>query len=418
VILGRTSRDALNVSALDAREYPRHRWYFYKEAFSPHLVRHAIEAEELPRTAEVFDPFSGSGTTVLEAASLGRAAYGYEVNPFVAAVARAKLCRASPSEFRSAASVALNGAIRGRRSKLDGFSTFSERGGSAKWLFNAEVLRAFSGAWHSVRAKRGCQYAALRIALIGAAMDCSNARKDGKCLRYRSDWRHRKLGIGDFLESLGRRVAIMADDLDRAPVTASALISVGDARVKIPHRPFSLCVTSPPYLNSFDYTDVYRPELFLGEFVSNMAELAALRRRTVRSHVQVKWADPVSNDFGEAYMKAIDSVKDRAPKLWSSRIPMMIQAYFEDLAAVLSLLYRSAARGASAWFVVSTSAYAGVEIPVDEILAEVAERQGWTIRRLRFLRHLERVANQQWGDLLRGSERAQLRETIVILDKK
>ena len=27
-------------------------------------------------------------------------------------------------------------------------------------------------------------------------------------------------------------------------------------------KQFKLCVTSPPYLNSFDYTDVYRPELF------------------------------------------------------------------------------------------------------------------------------------------------------------
>ena len=47
-----------------------------------------------------------------------------------------------------------------------------------------------------------------------------------------------------------------------------------------------LVITSPPYLNSFDYCDVYRPELFVGGFVNSNMELRAIRIQTIRSHVQ------------------------------------------------------------------------------------------------------------------------------------
>ena len=45
---------------------------------------------------------------------------------------------------------------------------------------------------------------------------------------------------------------------------------------------------SPPYLNSFDYSDVYRPELFAAGFVSANSKLRKIRKKTLCSHVQVK----------------------------------------------------------------------------------------------------------------------------------
>lgn len=58
----------------------------------------------------------------------------------------------------------------------------------------------------------------------------------------------------------------------------------------------------------------------------------------------------------------------------------MVQAYFEDMEVILRGLRRRAAANASLWLVVSTSAYAGVEVPVDLILAEIGQRSGWFLR--------------------------------------
>jgi SAM-dependent methyltransferase len=71
------------------RLLPRHRWFEFKEGFSAELVRIAI-SEANSKRPRILDPFSGSGTTVVEAARQGCSATGIEVNPFLVDVARAK----------------------------------------------------------------------------------------------------------------------------------------------------------------------------------------------------------------------------------------------------------------------------------------------------------------------------------------
>ncbi len=66
-------------------------WRRFKEAFAPELVRLAIaEAGDVER---VIDPFGGSGTTALAAQFLGVRPTTIEVNPFLADLIEAKICR-------------------------------------------------------------------------------------------------------------------------------------------------------------------------------------------------------------------------------------------------------------------------------------------------------------------------------------
>lgn len=411
----------ISVSALDSLEEARHRWYFFKEGFSPILVQRAIEATGCGSKDLIVDPFCGSGTVPLQAALDGHISDGVEVNPFLSFVSRTKLQQCDPRILEKATEVAVKAAMRGRVSPLVGFSTFTKKNNVSKWLFNDDVLSAFEGAWHSVESScaKGAPQNLMKLCLIGAAMDTCNAVKDGKCLRYRTNWiEHPFTGL-DFLTALSARIRVIVEDLREAPLYASAAcIRKGDARRgEIGRVPFRLCITSPPYLNSFDYTDVYRPELFLGRWITTMKQLRALRLRTVRSHVQVSWSLPKSDDFGVIYSRSIEALRSESKELWDSRIPRMVQAYFEDMRMVLASLRRHAARNATAWIVVSTSAYGGVEIPVDLIIAEIATRTSWNLREVSVLRYLRRLSGQQWSDLAENNTRGpHLRESVIILD--
>src|SRR5689334_10703432 len=64
---------------------PIHRWFRYREGFSPAL----IDAFDLGR--RILDPFCGSGSILVGAAEKGRAALGIDVNPLATFVARVKL---------------------------------------------------------------------------------------------------------------------------------------------------------------------------------------------------------------------------------------------------------------------------------------------------------------------------------------
>jgi DNA modification methylase len=407
-----------SIAAQDAATRPRHRWYFFKEGFSPSIVSEALKDRSAADPCTVLDPFCGSGTVPLEAAIQGFSAVGVEVNPFLAFVCRAKLQQCKPTLVKTHLKSVLRGAKRGTISTLESFSTFCERKGRDKWLFNRPVLRSFEGAWRATPSARGAAGKLLRLALLGAAMDTCNAVRDGKCLRYKKTWEDDDFDAKDFTQALETRVLTICEDLQTTPLqNPGARILLNDVRGIDVLRPFQVCITSPPYLNSFDYTDVYRPELFLGRFVRTMRQLGALRQRTVRSHVQASWKLPTESDFGARYQEAVEGIRNRAGDLWDRRIPSMIQAYFEDMRTVLKALQRVAAPDAAAWIVVSDSAYAGVEIPVDLIVAEIAGTVGWVVQEVSVVRSLSRVAVQQWTELSERSETnsPHLRESLILL---
>jgi hypothetical protein len=97
----------------------------------------------------------------------------------------------------------------------------------------------------------------------------------------------------------------------------------------------------------------------------------------------------------------------------------MLQAYFEDMRTVLKKLRSLAKSSASVWLIVSTSAYAGIEVPVDRILGEVGEQVGWRLREIVVVRSL-RSSGQHWKRIEHADEASRamppLRESLVILD--
>jgi len=406
-------------TATDLPVMPRHRWYFVKEAFSPGLVEEAMSAADCESGDVVLDPFCGSGTSLLAATGQGAEAVGCEVNPFLAFVSRTKLSAGGHRSLKKHFSAVEQGVERGKKSPLEGNSTFTASSHAKKWLFNTEVVRSFEGGWAQTVTVPQPARNLFRLALIGAAMDCCNASQDGKCLRYRKDWEDENYGREEFLDSFERRVTQMGDDIEKSRLPgAKGRVHQGDCRRTLDSGAipkFKLCITSPPYLNSFDYSDIYRPEMFLGKFVADTGTLRAVRLRTLRSHVQASWRKPKDDDFGPLYLNSITALRERKEELWDRRIPMMVQAYFEDMKHVLRNLKRRALPNAQLWIVVSTSAYSGVEIPVDLIIADIASKAGWRLKEVGVIRQLR--SSGQHFKTVEGDYKnpLQLRESAVVL---
>lgn len=399
---------------LHSTELPRHRWYFYKEGFSPKLVEEAIKSSELEHGSVIIDPFNGSGTTSLTSSMLGYESFGIEVNPFTSFLSEVKQFKFNHNDFARVKYKILEGALKGSESQLAYYSTFSEKGGADKWLFNSDILDAFEGGWqgtYSIRSHR--EKKIFRLALIIAAMNNCNAKKDGKCLRYRPTWKEKNFNTESFILELSTILDIIEEDLSNSKILRKATLISGDVRQILTMnkiKKFDLCLTSPPYLNTFDYTDIYRPELFLGKFIANNEQLYKLRLRTVRSHIQASWSNPKIEDFGLIYQKSMKHILDNRDLLMSNRIPLMVQAYFEDMRSILTRLRGQAKKRSSLWLIVSNSAYAGMEVPVDLILGDIGNQSGWFLKEIGILRYLKKRKSKH------SSEITQLRESVVIFD--
>lgn len=414
----KTGRTLTN--AVDNESLPRHRWYPIKEGFSANFVKDSLDDFNAPKREAIFaiEPFSGSGTVPVECTRLGVNCLAFEVNPFLAFVGRTKLRQAHPKKLRSERGKVVRGLRAPDVSPLEGLSTFCEGGGREKWLFNRTVLRSFTGGWNSVTRCNPYHRAFFRLALVRAAMDNCNAYPDGKCLRYKRLDNYTHFDQEHLIARFEHYCQMIETDLGDVPFEANlSRVECMDSRNLFAFerkRRFDFCITSPPYLNSFDYSDVYRPELFLTGTVANNDQLMRIRLRTLRSHLQAKWERPINESFGSLYAKVMKDLQGRRKDLWSPRIPEMVQAYFEDMECVLATLAIRANRGALLKIAVSTSAYGGIVVPVDFILAEIAESVGWELKDVLVVRRL-RSSAQNWKHENGISEAPALRESVVIL---
>src|SRR5690606_38958556 len=108
------------------------------------------------------------------------------------------------------------------------------------------------------------------------------------------------------------------------------------------------------------------------------------------------------------YESSIDHVKNNLDSLMHKSIPVMIQAYFEDMFNILTLLKQKAKKDAQLWFVVSNSAHAGKEIPVDLIIGDIGAKGGWYLKEIGVLRYINRRKTKY------SPEIKELRESVII----
>ncbi len=363
---------------------PRHRWFPFKEGFSSILVSNVLL--DIKRSPGILlDPFLGSGTTALEASHWGWSTYGIEVNPFIAFIARIKTEKSYKiGNLYNLARESLRGKVNGVTFKIPMNTTLVERKGLSKWLFNREVANEFERIRAGIDKFEDKKHSdLLLLGLIDAMADVSNGRRDGKCWRYRNGWKLKNYDGFDLRRAYLKRVDQFIEDLAAiGSLSGESKILVGDSRkmneiIGLPNeRIFDGVITSPPYLNSFDYTDIYRPEMLLLGIARKAEDLRPYRLKSLRSHVQVNWPSSPPIAIPEV-REIVEAIKEK--KLWSPRIADMIDAYFVDLDAIIrECVCRVKPEGKIA-FVLANSAYAGVVIPVDTILECIYRKHGITV---------------------------------------
>lgn len=354
---------------------PIQRWFKFKEAFSPKFVADTIGAAPF-EVKHCLDPFAGSGTTALTCSFLGIASTSIEVNPFLADLVTAKVNPVTANALYEAyAALTADPAIRDEdRITPPGMpATLREPGRGGRHVFAADVFDTARMLARRVRAL-GTPASRLLLVLLGSVLvDNSNVVVNGKGRRYRSGWEGRRRSAHDLLDDLDRAVADAAADLirfARRPEAAHRIVR-GDARIASAHAGRAdLALFSPPYPNSFDYTDVYNLELWMLGYLDGADANGALRRSTLRSHVQIHSPGRSSARRSPLLATTVDRLTKVVGDLWNPRIPDMVDAYFEDLDDVLAGVAAALPAGRRAVMVVGDCQYGGVHVDVARIIEE------------------------------------------------
>lgn len=277
---------------IGAHELPFQSWRHFKEAFAPELIARAVDNSHLP-IKRCIDPFGGSGTTSLACQFLKIHPVTIEVNPFLADLIEAKLV----SYDTDALARDLGAIVRGSKLRADDAVfgrlplTFVEPGVSGRWIFDRSIASRIAALLRAIEALTSEQHRRFfRVLLGGILVDVSNVVVSGKGRRYRRGWQGRNLHPRTvdelFCDAAQRAIGEVHRFGRRACCTYDVLR--GDARELLKTTPpCELAVFSPPYPNSFDYTDVYNLELWVLGYLADSPSNRALRQSTLCSHVQV-----------------------------------------------------------------------------------------------------------------------------------
>jgi hypothetical protein len=394
------------VTASFLRNVPIYNWYTFPHSFSPDLV-HALLAE-FSATPEsmVFDPFVGAGTTLLACREKGISAFGVDQLPFSVFVSNAKIRNYNYKDLYIALShfkLTKNGDARFRTIPIwdKAFSVTTKR-----------QIEGIYGWISSLPDRRVSDF--FTLSLLSLLEEFSFTTKSGGWLRLVN----KEIEPAELIEKFIEKSKAMISDICKSTATknrGSWYAMPGDARHK--HKSAQkadIVISSPPYLNRHDYTRIFSLEMALHFVVSN-EELIAIRKKSLRSHVEAK---PPSNSTHLSYcqppilQECLEELKERLQLRDKRRITCMVQGYFEDMFMTLhSISHRLTANGKVA-FVISNVRFSGVTILVDEILAKIGEQAGLMPQKIIVARYRGN-SSQQMG--LYGRE--PVRESVVIWQK-
>ena len=382
----RLARTSTSGSFVDNMRLPVHRWFRYSAGFSGAWAEDLIAHEAATGHIRVFDPFVGSGTTLIAAEQCGVESRGIDPHPFVARIAQAKLAyRSQPEEYLRQAERVLACAKR-RPSSLKSYGELIRR------CYTDEALEQLDGLRRVIeRTDDGSDASRLVwLTLVSILRPTSHVGT--------ANWQYllpnrRKARVPAPFAAFADMASLVYEDMISASraLGPRATFTRDDARScdTVPADSANLVITSPPYPNNYDYADATRLELtFFGE-ISGWADLqASIRRHLLRSCTQ--HVPDRSIDLERTLERTeLDPIRDElrmvCEELGRVRLTRggrktyhnMIGCYFLDLARVWQSLRRVCESPSKVCFVIGDSAPYGVYVPVIEWLGRLAVAAGF-----------------------------------------
>lgn len=357
----------------DNRQRPIHRWYPFVEGYSSDLVDRFLAP--LPLSAFVFDPFAGSGTTLLTASGLGFRSGYTEVNPYLAWVADVKVNQsrlaAASSELAELPRLADQLHKVNRRVgdhpllEVDAARGFFPEGVAA------DVVRYLG--WLDEELS-GAALEIARLAVATSLIPCSNMVR-------RTDLRRRRPGDPQPLglaHEVAERLRAFRCDIElaggsqRPPTQQVATDTKVNWRVE---GGVDMYITSPPYLNGTNYCRNTKLELLALGFIKHEAELADLRAAAVSAGINNISRRRTPGNSINAVSQLVRGLGEVA---YDARIPALVQAYFADMQVALRRMRQNANEGALLALDIGDSRYCGVHVQTDRLLIEIACQEGWS----------------------------------------
>lgn len=350
-----------------------HRWFAYMEGYSDALIEKELELIGYDNIHTLYDPFGGSGTSLLTASKHNIIPYYSEINPVMCFICDTKI----NSVINIKKSDEKLHLLKQHRSFIfetefevkkindyQGFEKFYTPERLSILLQILEYINMISD--HDV--KNICH-----VAIASIAIQVSNMIRRGD-LRYAKGKEKDKVNQNAKEVYIKKLDQIIADLEDKEILLYTKVTKLcNDARNVQATNLFDCVITSPPYLNGTNYIRNTKLELKLLNFITNEKDLPPLHSKCIIAGI-----NSVSKRSHIETLACVQPYLDKLePIAYDTRIPKMVAGYFYDMDKVIKKL--SKAIKPNGYFImdIGDSIFSGIHIPTHKLLETIANKYGF-----------------------------------------
>lgn len=361
----------------------RHGWLRLTPAYSLKIVEELITGHGSAK--RIFDPFCGTGTTVLSSAYHGHEGVTMDINPFLVWLTQAKTAHYSPKQISATREACASVLDLVRRKSVEPVPAPPIHNIERWWsLRSLEFLRSLRAAITVMTSEHSAERTLLLIAFCRSLIELSNAAFNHQSLSFKDDG---QLDFGfevDMASLFSEDVRFVLDGAIENP-TGKGLVVFGDSRkpAEVVEGLFDLVVTSPPYANRMSYIRELRPYMYWLGFLNNGRDAGELDWTAIGGTWGIAtsrltgWAR--STDHFESFQlsQVLDEIS-HADNMNGSVLANYVAKYFDDMWSHFRCLTPVLRRGAELHYIVGNSTFYGTLVSTELLYAEMLTALGFS----------------------------------------
>lgn len=338
------------------------------------------------KSINVLDPFMGSGTTAVESIVQNCNIYGTEMDPFARLIAEVSIFRFTSKELKKIDEVYKDIIQNWKKHPIDK-KLYPNLNNIEYWFDESvftDLLRLKSYLYHKIKDEKIFKFFQVTFA------DCIKPsskmeRQSTKPYISRKYKKEVKPVIDSFEYSFKAHLkALNQYNIANDQITENNKINwlgTDATNFNTVKDIIDVAITSPPYLNAFDYTQIIKVEsAWLGTLVNS--DIAELRHKQVgHEKRRDNSINPVVVEiFKPYYDKIIKLSKDleiKKSKTNFKNVANTCLSYFNDMHNNLVCVKAVLRKGGEYHMVIGDNVIKNIEIPTHKLIAEIAQSIGF-----------------------------------------
>ncbi len=382
-----------DVTFVKSKNIPFQRWYPYIEGYAPDFVKSIIDNYQIENTV-IYEPFAGTGTTLIAADNKRLSTVYSEVNPLLQFLisTKIKVLKSNKTERKKLNSLLLD-IHKNFSSVLDNFTEDEDLKSSYLNVFSdskyfpeenlIEILKLRSYI-DVIKLDNELLADLLTVATLSVLLPISFLKKAGD-VRFKTKKDIEK-GIPTLNDLLPAKLIEIAEDVINFDFSLKKnhehILSNAKNIGRINDLKVGAIVTSPPYLNGTNYFRNTKVELWFLRYLQTESDLRFFRDQALTSGINdVKKEYAKINGINISLKSEIlkSTLVELNKNSYDSRIPIMAKSYFEEMYHVFNDVRPSLQSKSKVLIDIGDSIFGNVHIRTDEILIEILTGIGYSL---------------------------------------